>query len=109
MSSGAPPPSGRGAESAVGERTLAALRAAIGTVYRDTARPAREIHPAALLGPDLGLDSLDLAQVVVLLERDLGVDPFRDPRGDRPALRTVDDLSRLYASALSRPAGGDSL
>jgi acyl carrier protein len=53
-----------------------------------------------LLATDLGLDSLDLAQTIVLLERSLGVDPFRAPSGVRPAIRTVGDLISVYADAL---------
>lgn len=84
------------------ERVVAAVRAAVGTVYRDTARPPRDVVPGALLGADLGLDSLDLAQVVVLLERSLGVDPFRDPgRAANGTVRTIGHLVSLYATALS--------
>lgn len=80
----------------------AAVRAAIDAVYRDTGRPRRDAPAAALLGADLGLDSLDLAQIVVLLERDLGVDPFRDPSPAAPRgpLRTVDHLVCAYRAAL---------
>lgn len=83
----------------------AAVRAAIDAVYRDTARPRRDVQPGSLLGADLGLDSLDLAQVVVLLERALGVDPFRDPAGAAQGpVRTVEQLVAAYARAL--PAAG---
>jgi len=54
-----------------------------------------------LLATDLGLDSLDLAQTIVLLERSLGVDPFRSPSGSRPAIRTVGDLISIYTEALA--------
>ena len=83
-------------------RVLAAVRGAIAVVYHDTARPPRDVVPSALLGSDLGLDSLDLAQVVVLLERELGVDPFRDPPtgAARPPIRTVDDLVAAYHGSL---------
>jgi len=80
----------------------ATVREAILAVYRDTARPPRQMPGSALLGRDLGLDSLDLAQTIVLLERSLGVDPFRDAKGTspHPPIRTVDDLVGLYAAAL---------
>lgn len=84
------------------QRVVSALSMAVEAVYRDTARPPRDVVPGALLGADLGLDSLDLAQVVVLLERSLGVDPFRDPvPAARGPVRTVDQLVTLYAVALS--------
>ena len=84
----------------------AAVQAAIDAVYRDTGRARREAPPGALLGADLGLDSLDLAQIVVLLERDLGVDPFRDPSPTAPRvpLRTVEHLVSAYRAALATGA-----
>jgi acyl carrier protein len=82
----------------------AAITAAIQTVLRDTAREAKAIEPAMLLSTDLGLDSLDLAQTIVLLERSLGVDPFRsaDPAAPRHSIRTVSDLIAIYSTALNQ-------
>lgn len=82
----------------------AAITAAIQTVLRDTAREAKAIEPPMLLSTDLGLDSLDLAQTIVLLERSLGVDPFRsaDPAAPRHSIRTVSDLVAIYSSALNQ-------
>ena len=81
-----------------------AVAAAICSVLRDTGRAAGAIEPAMLLAADLGLDSLDLAQSIVLLERSLGVDPFRSAdRSGRPSIRTVSDLVAVYAAALESP------
>ena len=81
-------------------RDIAAeVREAILAVYRDTARPPRDTPGSALLGGDLGLDSLDLAQAIVLLERSLGIDPFRSASTPR-TVRTVADLISIYTSAL---------
>lgn len=80
----------------------AAIAAAIRTVLHDTGRDAKSVEPEMLLSADLGLDSLDLAQTIVLLERTLGVDPFRFGSGTRPAMRTVADLTAIYSEALSR-------
>jgi acyl carrier protein len=86
-----------------------AVAAAIHTVLRDSGRSAGPVEPSMLLAADLGLDSLDLAQAIVLLERTLGVDPFRAPPAataagggatDRPRLRTVSDLIEIYTHAL---------
>ena len=79
----------------------AAIIAAIRAVLHDTGRDAERVEPPMLLAADLGLDSLDLAQTIVLLERSLGVDPFRQPTatGGRPALRTVADLIAIYSSS----------
>ena len=82
---------------------LESIATAIRTVLHDTGRGAEEIAPTMLLAADLGLDSLDLAQTIVLLERSLGVDPFRDARGSapHPPIRTVDHLVALYAATLA--------
>lgn len=78
-----------------------AVATAIRTVLHDTGRDAVPIEPRMLLATDIGLDSLDLAQTIILLERSLGVDPFRVPptSSARPAIRTVSDLVALYSSA----------
>ena len=78
---------------------------AIHSVLRDTGRAAGAIEPGMRLAGDVGLDSLDLAQTIVLLERSLGIDPFRsaNPAKPRPTLRTVSDLVAVYEAALSKP------
>lgn len=94
-------------DATAAERTvLAAVRSALEAVYRDTGRPQRDVASDALLGTDLGLDSLDMAQVVVLLERSLGVDPFRDraPTAPTGPVRTVRHLVALYAAAVGSAA-----
>jgi acyl carrier protein len=82
-----------------------AVAEAIASVLRDTGRDARPIEPQMLLAGDVGLDSLDLAQTIVLLERSLGIDPFRSsaPGLPRPPLRTVADLVAVYEAALAEP------
>lgn len=84
---------------------LESIAAAIRTVLHDTGRSAGPIAPEMLLAADLGLDSLDLAQTIVLLERSLGVDPFRSApaASPRPAIRTVSDLVAIYSAALNSP------
>ncbi|MFN9367698.1 MAG: phosphopantetheine-binding protein [Planctomycetia bacterium] len=81
-----------------------AVTTAILTVLRDTGRDGRAIAPAALLAADVGLDSLDLAQTIVLLERSLGIDPFRTApaSGPRQPVRTVSDLITIYTAALEQ-------
>lgn len=78
----------------------AAVRTAITAVLRDTGREGRPIEAGMLLSADVGLDSLDLAQTIVLLERNLGSDPFRVSTTSR-SIRTVADLIAIYESALS--------
>ena len=76
------------------------IAAAIRSVLSDTGRSAHEISPSSLLGSDLGLDSLDFAQTIVMLERTLGVDPFRaaPASSGQPRLRTFADLCQVYES-----------
>jgi len=88
---------------------MAAIVGAIRQVLHDTGREPAAVTPEMLLAADLGIDSLDLAQTVVLLERSLGVDPFRTPlpATPRPAIRTVADLAGIYGqAAASPPASG---
>jgi sugar transferase EpsL len=73
----------------------AEIDTAIRTVLRDTGREADALGAESLLEADIGLDSLDLAQTVVLLERTLGIDPFRNAPAV-PAVRTIADLRALY-------------
>jgi acyl carrier protein len=91
----------------------AAVVTAIRQVLRDTGREPAAVEPQMLLVADIGLDSLDLAQTVVLLERSLGFDPFRAPvrapfEGTaRPAIRTVADLAGIYGQFIPfRPSPG---
>lgn len=76
-----------------------AVAQAIRSVLRDTGRDTKPVEPTMLLAADLGLDSLDLAQTIVLLERSLGIDPFRSAATSR-TVRTVADLVSIYTSAL---------
>ncbi len=81
----------------------AAVASAIESVLRDTGRHTKPVEPAMLLAADLGLDSLDLAQTIVLLERSLGIDPFRSASTSR-TVRTVSDLVAIYDTALDSRA-----
>ena len=83
---------------------FAAVDGAIESVYRDAGRPRCEVTPGSLLGGELGLDSLDLAQGVGRLERSLGVDPFRTGRAGATPIRTVENLISIYAAELATPA-----
>lgn len=80
-----------------------AVVAAICQVLHDTGREPKAMEPSLLLTADVGLDSLDLAQTIVLLERSLGVDPFRSPalKTGRPTIRTVADLVGIYTRTLN--------
>ena len=73
------------------------IEAAINKILADSGRDMRNVNDGDSLTMDLGLDSLDLAVLVVTLEHDLGVDPFRDGSG---AVQTLGDLVAVYVEAL---------
>jgi len=86
------------------ELVASAVCDAILRVLRESGRdPGRKLESATRLVDDLGLDSLDLAQTVVLLERSLGVDPFRQEVMEQPSLRTVGDLISIYVKPVGAP------
>jgi acyl carrier protein len=84
-----------------------AERAVVSTLTR-VARERRpqlpEIGPGSTLSADLGLDSLDFAQVVALLEQQLGVDPFAST-ATLSGVRTVKDLVEIYRRAIGSKHG----
>jgi acyl carrier protein len=65
----------------------------INRVLTDTGRPRRQFDDQDTLTGTIGLDSLDLAVMVVALEQSLGVDPFRE--GAAP-VQSFGELVRLY-------------
>ena len=77
------------------------IEAAVGRVLADKGLSPRPIADNDALFGQIGLDSLDLAQVVVALEQELGVDPYRQV--GRP-LRTFGDLVQAYSEQLERTA-----
>ncbi len=73
-----------------------AITGAIESVFRDSARPIPPVDDGAIFGEQIKLDSLDFAVIVVQLEQQLGLDPFR--QGARP-VRTLGELVQLYAQS----------
>jgi acyl carrier protein len=57
-----------------------------------------EIRPEQVIVDELGLESLDVAQLVAVLEDRLGVDPFATTA--ITSVRTVSDLCAAYRVAL---------
>ncbi|MDG2384218.1 MAG: acyl carrier protein [Pirellulaceae bacterium] len=70
----------------------------INRILTDSGRDAREIADADTFMDTIGLDSLDLAVMVVGLEQSLGVDPFRS---GAQAVQTVGELVEIYRSAMN--------
>ena len=71
--------------------------AAIDKILTGSGRTTRPFADDEGLTDDMGLDSLDLAVLVVSLEQQLGVDPFRN---DSAAVRSLADLVDIYMSAV---------
>ena len=78
-------------------RVQTVIRDIITRILSDAGRPTSEIQDSQSLTGDLELDSLDLAVLVVGLEQELHVDPFRE--GAAP-VQTVGELAALYEKSL---------
>ncbi len=72
---------------------------AFNTVFEGRGKNPPRMVDSTVLDASLGLESLDFAQVVVILEDQLGIDPFAD--GVPPNLRTLGDLIELYCTKLA--------
>ncbi|NJN63394.1 MAG: acyl carrier protein [Acidobacteria bacterium] len=76
---------------------LSAIEHEIHIVLEQSGRDKVPVLPTSrVLGGDLGLDSLDLAQVVVALQERFQKDPFADGFIN---FTTVDELAALYAES----------
>jgi acyl carrier protein len=75
---------------------------AINQVLADSGRPKKVFSDGDTITGTIGLDSLDLAVLVVTLEQKLGIDPFRD--GAR-AVPTFREFVSVYEKAKSNAAG----
>lgn len=75
-----------------------AVADAINKVLTDSGRPAREFTDNDTLTGTIGLDSLDLAVMVVTLEQAIGVDPFRGGAAPVPTFGKVVELYSQHVS-----------
>lgn len=89
--------------------TVERVREEIRSVAREILRePDLAITPQDELREQLGLDSADLAELVVTLETNLGIalpDTALAPADDADPLSTVDTLARAVAAELDRADG----
>jgi len=69
----------------------------VNRVLTESGRPTRVLEDADSLSGTVGLTSLDFAQVVVSLEQEFGIDPFRE---SMPRISTFQDLVDLYQESL---------
>jgi acyl carrier protein len=65
-------------------------------VFRNKRLDPPALTPDTKLDNSLGLESIDFAELVVRLEQEFASDPFAS--GQAPAIQTIRDLARLYAS-----------
>jgi len=73
------------------------IETVVNRVLTESGRPSRIFEDDDSLTQTIGLTSLDLAQVVVSLEQEFGVDPFRV---SVPRITTLGDLVALYQDAV---------
>ena len=85
------------------------------TIHELVLRVVREKFPETAgiengqgLTSGLGLDSLDIARIIAVIELQLGVDPFASLFAVTD-MRTVGDLCTAYRTALCSPAGAPSV
>jgi acyl carrier protein len=60
---------------------------------------ATEITPASSLREDLGADSLDMAELSIMLEEAFDIAPFTDAEGD--AMKTVRDVMKTVEKKIA--------
>lgn len=72
-------------------------------IVRRTRPETNRFDSSETLGADLGLDSLDLAEIVATLERRVGKDPFAERTVG--SVRTVQDLVDAYVAASAASQG----
>lgn len=87
-------------DSATYERVQQALAQALADVLDRPELETERFSPDARLGDDVGLTSLDLAQLVALLEVELDADPFQ-ALVPITSVRTIGDLSDAYTRYLA--------
>ena len=69
----------------------------INRILTDSGRAARPLQDGDSLMGSIGLDSLDVAVMVVGLEQELDVDPFRDSAA---TVQTFGELVTLYKNTI---------
>jgi acyl carrier protein len=74
------------------------IQRVLSNVLQDAGREIPEFADDALLADTILLDSLDFAVVIVNLERELGVDPFRK---STQRIRTFGELVDLYEESVA--------
>jgi acyl carrier protein len=84
------------------EQVAQTVRGAVAQVMRERGLDTAAIADDARLSDTLGLKSMDLAQIVLTLEDDLGADPFREI--PITSIRTVGDLVQAYSVTLGLSA-----
>jgi acyl carrier protein len=77
-----------------GQHVDRVVRSTVLEIARQRTVHVETIRDDHLLTAELGFDSLDLAQLVAMLERSLGVDPFATK--SIRAIRTVAELCAVY-------------
>ena len=72
------------------------INQALGSIQEQQSYRAIPLESGHRVVKDLGFTSLDVAQLIAMLEMELGVDPFGDGRVSIMDVHTVGDLHRVY-------------
>lgn len=73
------------------------LKKSIAVIQEQQSYPNVGIRPESNLSNDLGFASLDIAQLVAMMEGELEIDPFANG-ATLDQVSTVDDMVKLYTS-----------
>ena len=97
------------ANTGVAEQSQQAVLRTIETLMSERGLETSVLREDAKLVDTLGLKSMDIAEIVLLLEDELEVDPFQEI--PITSVRTVGDLIRAYRTTLdpasAKPADGE--
>ena len=80
------------------DKIRSTIQRVLSSVLRNAGREIPELSDDASLADTIDLDSLDFAVVIVSLERELGVDPFRQ---STQRVRTFGELVDLYEESVA--------
>lgn len=81
------------------------VKAAIRQIAEEQSIPLKELDDDHAIVDQLGFRSLDIATLVVLLEQNLGVDPFSSFKASLTDIRTIGNLVSVYERCLDGTLG----
>ncbi len=86
------------------QNTIEVIHQALTSIQEQQSHRAVALKAEHRVVKDLGFSSLDVAQLIAMLEMELGVDPFADGSVSIMEVHTVADLVRVYEQAVKNEA-----